>query len=219
MKNFENPKNGQNRLFSVKKVDFWPPKVDFRHFFDFSKISIFRRCRPRQKEFLRFWPFFRGQCAKTVGRIGASLGSFWSARKTLQNEPKIVKNGFLVFAQWGSRKPDFHFFKKTRFSALFFRGPNRPKSAQNGLFGPKFCDFRLFREILAILGEFGENRFFRFLADLGPAGPISPKCTFRKMARARSKKVRLQKYFFWVEPTSPKTRILKPNCKSIFSGA
>jgi len=30
MKNFENPKIGQNRLFSVKKVDFWPPKVDFR---------------------------------------------------------------------------------------------------------------------------------------------------------------------------------------------
>ena len=73
VKNFENPKIGQNRLFSVKKVDFWPPKVDFRP--KMAK-SIFRRCRPRQKEFLRFWPFFRGQCAKTVGRIGASLGSF-----------------------------------------------------------------------------------------------------------------------------------------------
>ena len=33
---------------------------------------------------------------------------------------------------------------------------------QDDRLGPKFCDFQLFREILAILGHFGENRFFRF---------------------------------------------------------
>ena len=100
----------------------------------------------------------------------------------------MVKNGFLVFAQWGSQKPDFHFFKKTRFSALFFRGPNRPKSAQNGLFGPKFCDFRLFREILAILGSLVKIDFFDFWPFWDPPDRSRQNALFEKWPVLAQKK-------------------------------
>ena len=104
----------------------------------------------------------------------------------------------MVFAQWGSRKPVFKNFSKTRFLALFFRGPNRPKSAKNGLFGPKFCDFRLFREILAILGEFGENRFFRFLDFWDPPDRSRQSALFEKWPVCAQKGSDLKNIFFEV---------------------
>ena len=176
-------------FFRSKKSIFGPQKSIFGIFSIFRKFRFFRRCRPRQKMILRFWPFFRGQCAKTVGRIGASLGSFWRARKTLQNEPKIVKNGFLVFAQWGSRKPDFHFFKKTRFSALFFGvqiGRNRPKMDFSGR---NFAIFDFFAKFWPFWVSLVKIDFFDFWPIWDPPDRSRQNALFEKwpvLAQKRS---------------------------------
>jgi len=191
MKNFENPKIGQNRLFSVKKVDFWTPKVDFRpkmarnrKILKIQKIDFFGR----KSHFLtgpalstRFWPFFRAQYSEM--RHFFEIRFFRGPSSHIRKGPRKnrISKKCLISEYWAPKKGDFHF------------SPKNGILEENGVlkaFLKSICDLKVFFGFFdpkLTLGRgssaISKKSIFGQFGLLGTFGKFFQKCRFGTLGK------------------------------------